>query len=86
MDERSQEALIELLADYAHLTWAGWMQYMLGKCTHNDDGTMTIPAWAVTRWTRQMHTPYLQLPEEERELDRDEARRILGRMRVLTDV
>lgn len=63
----------ERLAAYAHDAWAGWMEYLFSKCTHNDDGTVTIPAWAVTRWQRQMQTPYADLPEMEKESDRTEA-------------
>lgn len=53
------------------------MRYLFSKCTLNPDGTMTIPSWAVERWTRQTTTPYSSLPENERESDRDEARGIL---------
>jgi len=66
------------LADYAHMTWSGWMQYMFEKSTKNEDGTVTIPVALVERWTRQMNTPYPMLPESERKSDIDEANRILG--------
>ena len=55
--------MIEKLAEYAHIAWSGWMNYMFSKCTRNDDGTLTIPAWAIERWTRQMTTSYADLPE-----------------------
>ena len=41
----------EQLADYAHDAWSGWMKYMFSKCTKNLDGSMTIPANSVERWT-----------------------------------
>lgn len=67
----------EILAAHAHDMWSGWMQYMFSKSTINKDGTMTIPAWAVSRWTRQADTKYSNLPEEEKESDLKEADRIL---------
>lgn len=70
--------LRESLAALAHEQWSGWMTYMFRKCISNDDGTVTIPAWAVERWQRQMSTPYSQLPESERESDRRQADKVLA--------
>lgn len=67
----------ELLAAYAHNAWAGWMRYLFSKGTFNEDGTWTMPAWAVERWQRQMNTAYADLPDKERESDRQEADKIL---------
>ena len=68
---------LEALASEAHNAWSGWMSYLFSKCVINADGTATVPQWAVERWRRQMTTPYADLPDEERESDRDEARRYL---------
>lgn len=65
--------LVEKLADYAHNAWSGWMKYLFEKSTLNKDGTVTIPKWAVERWTGQMNTPYTELPEEMKSSDRKEA-------------
>ncbi len=67
----------EKLSAHAHDMWSGWIQYMFSKSTINQDGTMTIPTWAVKRWTRQADTDYSDLPEEEKESDRKEADRLL---------
>jgi len=67
----------EALAAYAHEAWSGWMRYMWSKSAPNADGSLTIPAWAVLRWERQMNTAYTDLPESERESDRKEADAIL---------
>lgn len=67
----------EELAEYAHESWSGWMKYLFKKSIKNNDGTITIPKWAVNRWERQVTTPYAQLPEEEKESDRNEAEKIL---------
>lgn len=68
----------ESLSSYAHNAWSGWMKYIFEKSVLNSDGTVTIPKWAVERWSRQMNTLYSDLPEEEKESDRDEADRILS--------
>lgn len=66
-------SLKERLAKFAHIQWSGWMDYLFSKCTINEDGTATIPAWAVMRWKRQINTRYEDLPEEEKWSDRREA-------------
>lgn len=80
--------LREQLAALAHEQWSGWMEYMFSKChpgqarlddgTFVPNGTMVIPAWATERWMRQMSTPYAELPESEKESDRQEADRVLA--------
>lgn len=67
----------EKLADLCHRQWSGWMSYLFSKGTFNDDGTWTMPAWAVDRWQRQMNTPYSELLVEEKDSDRAEADRFL---------
>jgi len=44
----------------------------------NDDGSMTIPPWAVERWTRQANLTYDALPENEQISDLKEADRMLA--------
>lgn len=68
----------DALANYAHEAWAGWMRYLFEKSTQNDDGTVTIPAWAVERWTRQMNTAYIDLSAKEQASDLDEADKMLA--------
>lgn len=74
----SEDATRERLADYAHSAWSGWMKYQFSKAELQPDGTWLMPAWAVERWTRQMNTPYAELPEEEKKSDRKEADEILA--------
>ncbi len=71
------EEIKEELAEYAHQTWNGWMLYLFSKCRGNKSGSMTIPAWTVDRWKRQMRTAYCDLPEEEKNSDREEARQMI---------
>lgn len=70
----------EKLAEYAHAAWSGWMEYLFEKSAQNADGTVTIPAWAVSRWQRQMNTPYEALPASEKESDGVEADRMIAIM------
>lgn len=67
----------EKLAAYAHRAWSGWMKYMFDKSTAVE-GEVIIPESLVKRWTRQMNTPYDDLPEEEKNSDRIEADRIIS--------
>lgn len=73
----------EALADYAHEAWAGWMRYMLSKCEYVPGageagyGVLLMPVALYDRWTRQMNTSYVDLPENEKASDRKEADEIL---------
>lgn len=70
--------LREKLAALAHEQWALWMHYLFSKGEFNDDGSWTMPKWAVDRWMRQMGTFYKDLPEDEKESDRKEADKVLS--------
>lgn len=76
--KKETDRVREKLAEYAHEAWAGWMKYLFEKSQSNADGTVTIPAWAVERWQRQMNTPYVELPNSEKRSDFDEADRMLS--------
>ena len=70
--------LREKLAEYSHNeAWAGWMRYMFSQGCFCEDGTWTMPADKVERWTEQMNTDYDQLPEEMKPSDREQADKIL---------
>lgn len=66
-----------VIGELAHDQWAHWMKYLFSQGQFNPDGTWTMPAWAVDRWTRQMQTPYAELSESEQESDRKEADKFL---------
>jgi len=67
----------EQLAAYAHEAWSGWMKYLFQKSPTNPDGSVTIPVELVERWKRQMNTAYEDLPEKEKESDREEALKMM---------
>lgn len=69
--------LREELAQLAHEQWLGWMAYLFAKSTLNEDGTATIPRWAVERWMRQVKTSYHDLPDNEKQSDKEEADKVL---------
>lgn len=73
-----KEKLRETLAANAHETWTRWTDHFLRQCHENDDGSLTIPADAVSRWRRQMATPYEKLTVREQASDQAEADLILG--------
>ncbi len=75
--------LPEALAALAHEQWSGWVEYQFSKGTFNEDGTWTMPARAVERWKRQMNTPYDDLPEREKDTDREEAGRVLQVLKAI---
>ena len=76
-DIDEKDAKIEALAEYAHKAWAGWMENMFKKGELHNGGELVIPSDLTIRWNRQMETPYIGLPEEEKESDRKEARQML---------
>lgn len=69
--------LREQLAAMQHEIWAHWMRYQFSYCIENADGSLTVPAEYVERWRRQMEAAYSELPEPERESDREQADKIL---------
>lgn len=77
--ERMERAK-ELLAEYAHETWAGWMRYMLPKI-NSDEG----PAWLV-RWERLMNTSFIDLSEDEKKSDYAEAEKIAAILKEAENV
>lgn len=79
--DAAQKAKVEFreaLAELCHKQWSGWMRYLFKKCEENEGGAVTIPKWAVKRWSRQMETKYSQLSEDEQNSDRIEADKFLA--------
>lgn len=77
----------EQLAAYAHNAWSGWMVYLFSKLERGTDAEgnvsmYVIPKASVQRWQRQMTTDYGNLPESEKQSDRDEADKMLAIMDI----
>ena len=77
-DDKTEDLMVEALANLCHNQWSGWMKWMLPKVLDNPKHTdpQFIETWTA-RWKRQMTTQYSELPETEKESDRNEARKIL---------
>lgn len=71
------DGAVDRLAAIEHERWAHWQQYMHDQGERQDDGSLVIPAWLVSRWEQQIRTPYAALPAEEQESDREQVRRYL---------
>ncbi len=65
---KDKNRLLEALADWEHQTWAGWAQWMIDNWDEAH----------IQGWKRQIATPYAELPENEKESDRREARGVLN--------
>ena len=75
--EAALASALEDLADQEHNRWAHWQEYMHGLCIQNDDGSLTIPAEYVRRWTEQINTAYTDLPDHSKDSDREQVMRYL---------
>jgi hypothetical protein len=73
----NEDKIREALAELAHEQWSGWMRYFFRKCSINDDGDVTVSAGYVTALWKQIETPYALLSEAEKDMDRDEANRMM---------
>ncbi len=76
-DEESP-ILRDKLAEVQHAIWAHWMNHLFGVSTRNDDGSYTISAEKAEQWIRQMNTPYTELPDNQKESDREQADKVLA--------
>jgi len=71
------EKLLDQLASIEHERWSHWQRYLHDQCVRGEDGSLTIPAELVRRWSSQLETPYIKLSEEEKASDRDQVQRYL---------
>ncbi len=71
---------LERIADMVHQVWANWMNYMFSKGLILRDKGFKINPAEHGRWRRQAKTPYAELSEDEKQSDRDIARRYLDVM------
>lgn len=69
------EGNIEKWAEFEHIRWAKWQNYLHSHLTWNND----IQAWVLPhewkdRWQMQINTPYQNLTEKEKDSDREQVR------------
>ncbi|CAM4179613.1 hypothetical protein PSAR109036_12980 [Psychrobacter arenosus] len=72
LDFNIPDSLIESLAAIEHERWSHWQKYLHEQCRKNEDGSLTIPADLVSRWTIQASTDYSELSEKEKNSDREQ--------------
>ncbi len=79
-DQPHRDELVELVAAQEHYQWAHWTSYMLERL-----GLLDTPHQRdhpdVHRWKAKIKTPYVHLTDEEKEFDRDWARKMLDVVR-----
>jgi hypothetical protein len=68
----------ENVAAIQHEIWSHWMKYLFSTAIFNEDGSVTIAADKVIRWTKQLGTHYSQLSEKNKNSDRDQADKIIA--------
>ena len=68
----------ENIAAKQHEIWSHWMKYLFSTAVLNKDGSVTISAEKVARWTRQLETRYYNLPEKEKVSDREQADKVIA--------
>lgn len=81
MTNDADASIREALAHVQHAIWAHWMRYQFSVCEKNADGSLTIPADKVERWTRQSLTDYNDLTFKEQESDRHQADKVIAAIR-----
>ena len=64
---KSDDELLEKLADLEHQQWIHWTKYMLDNMSDEN----------INRWKKQIETPYSELSEKEKESDREWAEKVL---------
>ena len=69
--------MLETLAAIEHERWSHWQRYLHSKGELLTDGSLSIPRELVGRWQRQMSQAYEDLPEAEKQSDRDQVRNYL---------
>lgn len=75
--KKNYMGLIEILAEMEHARWARWQQWVHSQCIKQElfgekTGNLIIPKHLVERWERQIKTPYPELTEGEKQMDRFE--------------
>ena len=69
------DELFEKLANIEHKRWSHWQKYLHSKCEKDKNGNLIIPAEYVKSLERQIDTPYSELTEREKDMDRQEVRK-----------
>jgi len=72
------DKLTEALAEYAHDVWSRIKLSTFEKGSEHSTGGLLIPREVVSKWRKQIDSSYYLLSEDEKESDREEAKKILN--------
>lgn len=82
MTTTSTEELREKLAAIEHERWSDWQRHMFDLCRQQDSGRgvgkavdLVIPSLLVERWSKQIHTSYKRLLDDEKASDMEQVDR-----------
>jgi hypothetical protein len=75
--EKLLSSLLEQLAAVEHERWSHWQRFVHSKGVRQPDGSLLLPADAVSRWEGQINTKYVELGEQEKASDREQVRKYL---------
>lgn len=70
--------LKEELAKHSHKNWSQWARRLFVKCEENFNGDIVIPKEVAGPMKRIMRTVYTNLPEDEKKVYRDEAKKVMN--------
>lgn len=77
----TEDELIERLADVMHQSWARYVSYLLSKCEREavigNPRDLVIDGDYVAALQRQIETPYAELSDAKKQLDREEVAHLL---------
>ena len=76
------ERVIEKLAEIEHIRWSDWQKYCHQVLRKNLIDNPLLEA-VLSRWDKQIATPYSELSETEKQSDRNEVERYLPIIRSL---
>ena len=76
MNDEFTENLLETLASLEHERWASWQKYLHSNCVRLKGRLIMSPKY-VEHLEKLINTPYSELPEEKKEMDRKEVRKYL---------
>jgi len=77
---------LEGIADTQHAIWSHWMKYLFSVSEERSDGAVVIPKELAKRWKKQLKTEYAKLSEDEKDSDREQALKVLARLREMGSI
>ena len=95
VSDNVRSSIVERCAEYIHDgVWSEWMKHVLDTCEEEinsadqKSGRLIIPSRRVEQWREQIGKEFHELSEEEKDIDREVARRVLNHLSsgIMNDV